>query len=220
MDSYYHSDSYNAYQQPNNNQGVPGINLSHSVAMYHNQSPQVTQTQTSPYQDISGMPASPTYSLPHIPSPPPHSLVGLPGPAMPNGVPRAIPPSAGPIRRRFSPENNLPMDNQNRRYNTRQAAMSTPYYRRRLVPSDEEDDDYLEDLPSNATEQQRAEHQRHRNTLAARRSRKRKEVYKQQLEEAVERLTVEKEKWKTRAEMLRSVIQSQGLPVNCGDWSE
>ncbi|KAL0059550.1 hypothetical protein AAF712_013695 [Marasmius tenuissimus] len=94
---------------------------------------------------------------------------------------------------------------------------------RRLRPNpqvSDEDEDTLEELPPNASDQQRIEYQRHRNTLAARRSRKRKELYRQELEQMVDELTAETEKWKTRAEMLRRLIQNQGLPLNCPDWSD
>ncbi|ESK93213.1 ectomycorrhiza-regulated protein [Moniliophthora roreri MCA 2997] len=222
MDSYYNPDTYSQYQPPNTDHNLmnPHQHLPHSV-MYSNQSPQSQMTQTPYHHDLvsSGLPASPTYSLsPHIPSPPPHVALPVMGG---NGVSRGVaPPSTGPIRRRYSPEHNLPVDNQAPPRRRRETPAIPPYYRRRPQISDEEDDEYIEELPPNATEQQRAEHQRHRNTLAARRSRKRKEVYKQQLEETVDRLTVEKEKWKTRAEMLRRIIEHQGLPVPCGDWSE
>ncbi|KAJ8085115.1 hypothetical protein AAF712_003435 [Marasmius tenuissimus] len=82
------------------------------------------------------------------------------------------------------------------------------------------DDEELEELPPNATEKQKLQYQRHRNTLAARRSRKKKEMYKQELEQMVDQLTMETEKWKTRAEMLRRMLESQGLGLACPDWSE
>ncbi|KAK1235320.1 hypothetical protein PQX77_001461 [Marasmius sp. AFHP31] len=94
---------------------------------------------------------------------------------------------------------------------------------RRLRPNpqvSDEDEETLGELPANASDQQRIEYQRQRNTLAARRSRKRKELYRQELEQMVDELTHETEKWKARAEMLRRVIQNQGLPLNCPDWSD
>lgn len=86
--------------------------------------------------------------------------------------------------------------------------------------SSEDEDDYLGELPSDATDQQKLDYQRQRNTLAARRSRKRKELYKQELEALVDELTVETEKWKTRAEMLRRIVEGQGMGLICPDWSE
>ncbi|KAK1230607.1 hypothetical protein PQX77_006302 [Marasmius sp. AFHP31] len=82
------------------------------------------------------------------------------------------------------------------------------------------EDEELEELPPNATEKEKLRYQRHRNTLAARRSRKKKEIYKQELEQMVDQLTMETEKWKTRAEMLRRMLESQGMGLACPDWSE
>ncbi|EEB87250.1 hypothetical protein MPER_15481, partial [Moniliophthora perniciosa FA553] len=65
-----------------------------------------------------------------------------------------------------------------------------------VVPPDEEDKD-IGELPPNASGEERAEYRRLRNTFSARRSRKRKETYVHQLEEAAHRLTVPKERWKT-----------------------
>ncbi|KAJ7607715.1 hypothetical protein FB45DRAFT_393832 [Roridomyces roridus] len=79
-------------------------------------------------------------------------------------------------------------------------------------PSDEEDELTEEPLAPNATDQEKIEYKRRQNTLAARRSRKRKQMHQQQLEEAVERLTREKEIWKTRALTLSNLLRSHGLP--------
>ncbi|KAJ7608199.1 hypothetical protein FB45DRAFT_389228 [Roridomyces roridus] len=80
-------------------------------------------------------------------------------------------------------------------------------------PSDEEEEDELteEPLAPNATDQEKIEYKRRQNTLAARRSRKRKLMHQQQLEEAVERLSREKEIWKTRALTLSNLLRSHGL---------
>ncbi|KAF9258276.1 hypothetical protein L218DRAFT_841039, partial [Marasmius fiardii PR-910] len=83
---------------------------------------------------------------------------------------------------------------------------------------EEEDDELVEDLPSNATDQEKIDFRRQRNTLAARRSRRRKMVYQQELEDTVERLKMERQKWKTRAETLRQLLLSQGIP--CPEWSD
>ncbi|KAJ7447155.1 ectomycorrhiza-regulated protein [Mycena latifolia] len=79
-------------------------------------------------------------------------------------------------------------------------------------PSDEEEDELTEEpLAANATDQEKIEYKRRQNTLAARRSRKRKLMHQQQLEEAVERLTREKEIWKTRALTLGNLLRSHGI---------
>ena len=90
--------------------------------------------------------------------------------------------------------------------------------RGQIQKSEDEDDELTEELPSNATDQERIEFRRQRNTLAARRSRRRKMEYQQQLEENVEHLKIERQKWKTRAEMLRQLIRSKGIA--CPDWSD
>jgi len=86
-------------------------------------------------------------------------------------------------------------------------------------PSDEEEDELTEEpLSANATDQEKIEYKRRQNTLAARRSRKRKLMHQQQLEEAVERLTREKEIWKTRALTLSNLLRSHG--ITCPDFHD
>ncbi|KAI3621495.1 ectomycorrhiza-regulated protein [Moniliophthora roreri] len=85
--------------------------------------------------------------------------------------------------------------------------------------SDDEDSDDRDELPPNATAQQRVEHLRRRNTLLARRSRKRRELYRQTLEETIDAMSLEQEKWKTRAETLRRIAEGHGFSVTFGEWS-
>ncbi|KAJ7144821.1 ectomycorrhiza-regulated protein [Mycena crocata] len=86
-------------------------------------------------------------------------------------------------------------------------------------PSDEEEDELTEEpLAANATDQEKIEYKRRQNTLAARRSRKRKLMHQQQLEEAVQRLTQEKEIWKTRALTLSNLLRSHG--ITCPDFHD
>ncbi|KIY65935.1 hypothetical protein CYLTODRAFT_437641 [Cylindrobasidium torrendii FP15055 ss-10] len=85
-------------------------------------------------------------------------------------------------------------------------------------PSDEEDELTEEPPAANATDQEKIEYKRRQNTLAARRSRKRKMQYTNNLQETVERLMIEKEVWKTRALTLRQLLQSHG--VACPDFPE
>ncbi|KAJ7481944.1 hypothetical protein FB451DRAFT_139288 [Mycena latifolia] len=65
-----------------------------------------------------------------------------------------------------------------------------------LLPLEEEDEVLL---AANATDQEIIDYKRLRNVQAARRSRKRKLMYQQELEETLKRLTREKEIWKARA---------------------
>lgn len=67
-------------------------------------------------------------------------------------------------------------------------------------------------LPDDATEQEKIDWRRRQNTLAARKSRRRKQEHMQQLEEDVQRLSKEKDVWKERALMLKQLLISQGLP--------
>ncbi|KAF9461962.1 hypothetical protein BDZ94DRAFT_1237310 [Collybia nuda] len=122
--------------------------------------------------------------------------------------------------RRTSPEALLPLDapTQARRYITPSSTSrkEIPAFFAKMrgpsPPSDEEEDELTEEPPaSNATDQEKIEWKRRQNTLAARRSRKRKMQNVQRLEEAVERLTREKEIWRTRAMTLRQILHSHGI---------
>jgi hypothetical protein len=78
---------------------------------------------------------------------------------------------------------------------------------------DEEDqlDDYV--LPPNPTEKDLIEQKRRQNTVAARRSRKRKLEHLQQLETSLAEVTQEKEQWRQRALMLASILVGLNQPV-------
>ena len=64
------------------------------------------------------------------------------------------------------------------------------------------------------TESEQIEWKRRKNVLAARRSRKRKLERQRELEESVEKLTLEKDVWRTRALTLRQILQIHGIPFN------
>ncbi|KAJ8080921.1 hypothetical protein PM082_017756 [Marasmius tenuissimus] len=87
------------------------------------------------------------------------------------------------------------------------------------IPS-QEDEDTPEELSPNATDQQRVEHQRRRNTLAARQSRKKKALYRQELDHTIERLQVEADAWRNGAELLHRIMQSEGLGSKCPEWPD
>ena len=78
---------------------------------------------------------------------------------------------------------------------------------------DEEDqlDDYT--LPPNPTEKDLIEQKRRQNTVAARRSRKRKLEHLQLLETSLEKERQEKEQWRQRALMLSSILSGLNHPV-------
>ena len=85
---------------------------------------------------------------------------------------------------------------------------------------DEEDqlDDYV--LPPNPTEKDLIEQKRRQNTVAARRSRKRKLEHMQTLEKSVEDERRQKEQWRQRALMLASMLRdlNQSVPDFSDDW--
>ncbi|KAF8079246.1 ectomycorrhiza-regulated protein [Lyophyllum atratum] len=122
--------------------------------------------------------------------------------------------------RKTSPEALIPLDapTQSRRYITPSVTSrkEIPAFfqkmRHNSPPSEDEEDELTEEPPaSNATDQEKIEWKRRQNTLAARRSRKRKMQNVQRLEETVERLTREREIWKTRALTLKQLLISHGI---------
>ncbi|PPQ93418.1 hypothetical protein CVT25_004490 [Psilocybe cyanescens] len=129
-------------------------------------------------------------------------------------------PSLGYNPRRISPEGHAVGHSSvphMRRQQTITVPREVPSYitarhRRHPVPSDDDDDIDDEPLPENATEQERADYKRRQNTLAARRSRKRRLAQFHQLEDDVARLKSEKEMWKERALMMERILSSNGLP--------
>ncbi|KAH8833899.1 hypothetical protein DL96DRAFT_1703538 [Flagelloscypha sp. PMI_526] len=76
----------------------------------------------------------------------------------------------------------------------------------------------LPPLPVEASSEERAQWLRKKNALSARKNRKLKAMKAQRLEEQVVRLQLEKEKWKTRAETLRQLLTSNGIP--CPRWND
>lgn len=81
-----------------------------------------------------------------------------------------------------------------------------------FTPEDEQPDE-LEPLPPNATEAQIIEHKRRQNTLAARKSRKRKLEHQQLLEQRNEALEREVEMWKVRCGVLGGLLRGVGVDV-------
>ncbi|KAJ7726355.1 ectomycorrhiza-regulated protein [Mycena metata] len=175
-------------------------------------------------QNVNGFYAqSGHYSGGSSPSSPPHQSLSMVGPQ------RTPHPSLHPsvaIRKRY-PEGMIPISDaptQPRTYSTPSLTSRKEipaFFNRRpsSQPSDEEEDELTEEpLAANATDQEKIEYKRRQNTLAARRSRKRKLMHQQQLEEAVDRLTQEKEIWKTRALMLSNLLRSHG--ITCPDFND
>ncbi|KAJ3878102.1 ectomycorrhiza-regulated protein [Lentinula edodes] len=143
------------------------------------------------------------------------------------------PPLRSASTRRYSPDALLGPDapTQPRNYVTPSATSrkEIPSYfikqQRRPSPpqaigmSEDEDDELTEEPPAeNATDQEKIDYKRRQNTLAARRSRRRKLMYTQQLEATVENLTREKDVWRTRALTLRQLLRSHNIP--CPEFKE
>jgi len=83
----------------------------------------------------------------------------------------------------------------------------------RSPPFFDDDEEALDrPLPDNATEQEKVDWRRRQNTLAARKSRKRKQDQMQQLQDDVQRLSKEKDVWRERALMMKQLLISHGLP--------
>ena len=76
-----------------------------------------------------------------------------------------------------------------------------------------EEDELEEDLSVNPNDMDAIEAKRRQNTLAARRSRKRKLEYQRDLEASVEREKEEKELWRQRAMLYQALLESHGHEV-------
>ena len=83
---------------------------------------------------------------------------------------------------------------------------------------DELDDDAeLPPLNPDATDKEQIEYKRRQNTLAARKSRKRKLEYQQGLESENDELKREVEAWKCRCELLSGMLKGAGINVDVQD---
>jgi len=136
-----------------------------------------------------------------------------------SSTPRCIGSVTG-TRRKVTPESLVPLDapTRPRKYITPSAtsrkeipALFAKKRSRSEAFEDEQDELVEEPLPSNATDKEQIEWKRRQNTLAARRSRKRKLMHQQVLEDTVEQLTKEKDVWKTRTFSLQQILRSHGI---------
>jgi hypothetical protein len=194
--------------------------------------------ETSPIQKEPVAPIMPTgfdldtlYPMPSpvTPSLNPNSVYA--SPHLPTSLPFPPPQSQQSTRRKSSatgtrknvtPESLVPLDapTQPRKYATPSATSRKELpavfakKRARSHAFGEDDDETPEEpLPPNATEKEQIEWKRRQNTLAARKSRKRKLQHQMELEETVERLTEEKEIWRVRAMTYQSLLRQHGLDV-------
>jgi hypothetical protein len=125
-------------------------------------------------------------------------------------------------RKNVTPETLVPVDapTQPRKYitpsSTSRKEVPAVFARKRARSQafgDEEDqlEDELYTLPPNPTEQELIEAKRRQNTIAARRSRKRKLEYQRELEDSVEAMKEERDQWKSRALTCSALLKSHGL---------
>ncbi|TFK26900.1 hypothetical protein FA15DRAFT_547011, partial [Coprinopsis marcescibilis] len=125
-------------------------------------------------------------------------------------------------RKGITPDSLVPLDapTQSRRYTTPSVTsrkeLPAVFARKRARSQafDEEEDELANDpAPGpNATEKEQIEWKRRQNTLAARKSRKRKLEHQQMLEKEVRELKTERDTWKTRTLTLQALLASHGVP--------
>ncbi|KAJ7575552.1 hypothetical protein C8J56DRAFT_974856 [Mycena floridula] len=129
--------------------------------------------------------------------------------------------SATGTRKNITPESLVPIDapTQPRKYvlpsatSRKEVPAVFAKKRSKSMAFGDEEDELDEPLAANATEKEQIEWKRRQNTLAARKSRKRKLEYQQQLEVEVQRLSVDVQKYKTQAETMRQILSSHGLAL-------
>ncbi|KAL0581427.1 hypothetical protein V5O48_000581 [Marasmius crinis-equi] len=169
-----------------------------------------------------------------------HAFPALPAPQeaapAPSPAPSALPtrrkqPSATGTRRNITPESLVPYDapTQTRRYAmpsaTSKKEVPATFARKKRkamggdavavdVGDDQLDDAELPPLKPDATEVEQIEYKRRQNTLAARKSRKRKLEYQQGIEVENSELKREVEVWKTRCELLSGMLKGAGINVD------
>lgn len=127
-------------------------------------------------------------------------------------------PTATGTRKNINPEKLIPIDapTQPRHYTTPSATsrkdIPAVFLRKRQrAEMGDEEDELLEPLPPNASERDQIEYKRRQNTLAARKSRKRKLMHQQELEAKVEKLQSEVTTWQTRCDVLSKMLQNHGI---------
>lgn len=158
------------------------------------------------------------YASPRLPSTPAASHVGTPAP---NTRRKS---SATGTRKNITPASLVPIDapTQPRKYlapsATSRKEVPAVFARKRSRSTafgdaeEDELDEAQEPLAPTATEREQIEWKRRQNTLAARKSRKRKLEHQQFLENRVADLEKTVEMWKTRALTTASILHSHGVP--------
>ncbi|KAG6330228.1 hypothetical protein ID866_8860 [Astraeus odoratus] len=183
---------------------------------------QTIYQQPKPQQELTALPEfdimykiSPTTPFIDSPSSPFEN-----GTHMPSSSRRKT--NATGTRKNVTPESLVPIDapTQPRKYLTPSAtsrktvpAVWQRKRSRRSAFGDEEEDELGEEQRPSLSEQEAIEAKRRQNTIAARRSRKRKLEYQRELEESVEQYKQESEAWKMRAQTYFALLRSHQIPV-------
>ena len=158
-----------------------------------------------------------TFPSPALTSVPPTPVI----PAMPSSSSRR-PSGATGTRKGVTPEALVPIDapTQARKYVTPSATsrkeIPSVFAKKRarsvaFGPDDDDQDGGLEPLGPNPTERELIEYKRRQNTVAARRSRKRKLEYQQHLEEQVRTLDEQRVRWQERVAICQEMMRSHGI---------
>ncbi|KAJ7728932.1 hypothetical protein DFH07DRAFT_850628 [Mycena maculata] len=158
---------------------------------------------------------------------PPKSTKSAPPPSYETFNPRKRPTATG-TRKNLKPESLIPLEapTQKRTYATPSAtsrkAMPAIFAQKKRLHSvafsgDGGDDEELGELSPTASEAEIIEHKRRQNTLAARKSRKRKLEHQKMLEDRVEVLEGDVERWKTCAKLAQEMLQANGIAFSFDD---
>ena len=141
----------------------------------------------------------------------------------PSTSPSALPKRKSNVtgtRKNLTPSSLVPIEapTQSRKYltpsTTSRKELPATWRRKRLRtagPGDEEDQLVEESLTPTLSEQEQIEAKRRQNTIAARRSRKRKLEYQRELEERLEQTKREGEMWKQRALTCQALLRSHHI---------
>lgn len=171
------------------------------------------------FEDLYTMPSPITPSLdPTSLQPSPHPGT-MPTPGTPTRRLRKSLPTG--TRKNISPDSLVPLNApiQTRKYVTPSATsrkeIPTAWLKKKRARSQAfgEEDELEDDVNLNPDDVDAIEAKRRQNTLAARRSRKRKLEYQRELEASVEREKEEKEIWKQRAMLYHALLEHHGHEV-------
>jgi hypothetical protein len=186
--------------------------LFHDVGLFEpplNKRP-INDTLFRPPSNFDGMytisPATPALEPSHLMRPKPAPSLSRPS-NVPNGT-----------RKNVTPDSLVPLDApvQPRRYLSASATSRKDELSRKRGRSqafDDDDDDEEEPQEGSSKDLDVIAAKRLQNTLAARRSRKRKLEYQRELETALDLERAEKEQWKARAVTLEALLMSHRVPV-------